>query len=148
MLLNDNLNVTDYESPINIIFKDLGTEIDGLVVTATQEVGVTVNKEELLKALMYDRDQYNKGRADGLKAATIDELVAELKSRLITTNLEYVRTLNEKELTRFIFDVMLVIGRRYADSRVGIEQWLSEPYNREEIELYSGECYICNLENE
>lgn len=81
MLPNDDLNATGYESPINIIFEDLDSHIDGMVITTTKRVGVNVYKEELLKALMYDRDQYNKGRADGLKAATIDELAAELKSR-------------------------------------------------------------------
>lgn len=38
-------------------------------VNAVQRVGVNVDKDELIKALQYDRGQYDKGYADGYKEA-------------------------------------------------------------------------------
>ena len=57
-----------YESPIDIIYNDIQykvvEEFDKNVVSAVQSYGIDVNKEELLKALRYDRQQYEKGYAD------------------------------------------------------------------------------------
>ena len=39
--------------------------LTGEVLKATQAVGVDVDKDELLKALNYDREQYRKGLKDG-----------------------------------------------------------------------------------
>lgn len=57
-----------YESPIDIIYGEIQTQIENDVLKAVQRVGVNVDKEELLKALQYDREQYSKGYADGLNA--------------------------------------------------------------------------------
>jgi hypothetical protein len=57
-----------YESPIDIIYGEMETQIENDVLKAVQRVGVNVNKEELLKALQYDREQYSKGYNDGLNA--------------------------------------------------------------------------------
>ena len=70
-----------YESPIKLFFPSLEEELcniakkqDDMVFDAVAKVGVTVDKEELLRALRYDRDQYNRGFNDGIIAAA-DELV-------------------------------------------------------------------------
>lgn len=58
-----------YESPINII-QDTVNEIvemhDNTVYMKIREI-VDVDKKELLKALAYDRDQYDKGYKEGYK---------------------------------------------------------------------------------
>lgn len=56
-----------YESPIRLIESQLRTEVENEIFRAIREVGVEVDKEELIKALQYDRDQYSKGYADGVK---------------------------------------------------------------------------------
>ena len=56
-----------YESPIEIIYGQLQTQLDGDIFRAVQKAGILVNKEELTKALQYDREQYVKGRRDGIK---------------------------------------------------------------------------------
>lgn len=61
-----------FESPIKIITDGMRTEIEGQVLRAVQNVGVIVDKEELLKALQYDREQYSKGYADGYEKAIVD----------------------------------------------------------------------------
>ena len=61
----------EYESPILIVASDMYTEIvkqrENNICTAIQNVGIDVNKEELIKALKYDRDQYEQGYRDALK---------------------------------------------------------------------------------
>lgn len=61
-------NEIGYKSPIDIIYGETQMQLEGEVLKATQNVGVYVDKEELIKALEYDRDQYNKGYKDGLNA--------------------------------------------------------------------------------
>ena len=60
-----------YKSPIELITKPMYTEMineqENYILQAIQEMGVNVDKEELLKALKYDREQYNKGYMDGVK---------------------------------------------------------------------------------
>lgn len=59
-----------YESPINIIesaVTELQKQQEEGVFCLIRNYGITVDKEELLKALAYDRDQYNKGYDDGVR---------------------------------------------------------------------------------
>lgn len=69
-----------YESPVNIIYGEMQTQIEGDVFKAIQNVGIDVNKEELIKALQYDRGQYEKGYSDGYTKA-IDEFEERLKGK-------------------------------------------------------------------
>ena len=55
-----------YKSPIEIIQSDIETKIENNVYEAVQKVGINVNKEELIKALSYDRYQYEKGYNDAI----------------------------------------------------------------------------------
>ncbi|MBQ3184155.1 MAG: hypothetical protein IJB57_10895 [Clostridia bacterium] len=71
-----------YESVVRIIHDDLRIKQEESVMTVIQNLGIDVNKEELIKALQYDRDQYDKGYADGYEDAHEDikklpELIAE-----------------------------------------------------------------------
>ena len=54
-----------YESPINLIMKDIQTKTENEVTTMIQNIGIDINKEELIRALAYDRRQYEKGYRDG-----------------------------------------------------------------------------------
>ena len=64
-----------YESPIKIYeqMNNIQTEIikkqNEDIYRAILSYGITVDKEELIRALQYDRDQYNKGHADGERDA-------------------------------------------------------------------------------
>jgi hypothetical protein len=55
-----------YKSPIEIIVGQAISEFEDGVYKAVQDYGVNVDKEELIRALQYDRGQYEKGYADGL----------------------------------------------------------------------------------
>lgn len=57
-----------YESPIDRIYEEIQTKIieheENQILQAVQNCGITVDKEELTRALMHDRQQYEKGYAD------------------------------------------------------------------------------------
>ena len=73
-----------YKSPIEImteeVINNVKNKVDEAVMQGVVEVGVSVDKDELIKALNYDRDQYrtgfwegyaegyNDGKADTIKA--------------------------------------------------------------------------------
>ena len=54
-----------YESPIKIIAGKIQTQIDDEIYRAVQNVGINVDREELLKALEYDRGQFKEGWKEG-----------------------------------------------------------------------------------
>ena len=54
-----------YESPIKVIEKDLMTKMEDDIIYIVKSYGIEVDKEELLKALKYDRKQYDRGYTDG-----------------------------------------------------------------------------------
>ena len=66
--LSDLLDV-EYESPIETSIKEwhkvLDKNVEDCVMQAVHEVGVQVDREELIKALQGDREQYDKGFNDG-----------------------------------------------------------------------------------
>ena len=53
-----------YQSPIEVIQTQMRNVIEGEIYKAVMGVGVTVDKDELMKALAYDRNQYQKGYKD------------------------------------------------------------------------------------
>ena len=55
----------DYKSPITQICDEMRMYLEGEYLKAVQRVGIHVDKEELAKALSYDRGQYEKGYEDG-----------------------------------------------------------------------------------
>lgn len=69
-----------YESPIDIVYKDIQMQVkeqaDKQIYEAVQQCGISVDKEELIKALQYDRGQYEKGYADAL--SVIENIKAEI----------------------------------------------------------------------
>lgn len=59
------LSEMSYESPVSVIRQGIESKIEGGIYEAILSYGVVVDKDELLKALRYDRDQYRKGFVDG-----------------------------------------------------------------------------------
>ena len=62
-----------YKSPIDVLIEDVKMQVregvDEQVHQAVVNVGINVDKKELLRALKYDRQQYEKGHADGQNEA-------------------------------------------------------------------------------
>lgn len=98
------IDIEGYESPLQLIYNELGQRIENSIadnaVKVVQEYGFKVDRDELVRALRYDRGQYDKGYLagydkgyiDGQIDATptktnitefsIDDLLAEIKRRL------------------------------------------------------------------
>ena len=57
-----------YESPIELIISEMHTKLveeeERRILKGVQDIGINVDKDELIKALAYDRGQYEKGYAD------------------------------------------------------------------------------------
>lgn len=80
-----------YKPPIELVMGNLQHLIEKNVCRAVAEIGIIVDKYELIKALEYDRGQYDKGYRDGIadfmkhyhrtiiKGYELDELVKEVK---------------------------------------------------------------------
>lgn len=63
-----------YESPITIIEQvneqlvaNLNLQIENEIMRVVKSFGVNIDKEELIKLLNNDRNQYHKGYVDGIK---------------------------------------------------------------------------------
>lgn len=86
--------MAEYESPITIVQKEmqnqLNIQMENSVIKAVREFGVDVDKEELIKALQYDRNQYSKGYNDA-KAEIVH--CSECKYQGIIHNHEYCKLL-------------------------------------------------------
>ena len=75
-----------YESPINQIVNKMMESIteqreDAIVTTISETVGFDIDKQELIKALNYDRKQYEKGYKDAKDdmLSVIEDIKAEIK---------------------------------------------------------------------
>lgn len=66
-----------YQSPISQIYKDVEykfrEDMENKTMEAVHHFGISVDKPELIKALQYDRNQYDKGYSDG-RASIVEEL--------------------------------------------------------------------------
>ena len=70
----------NWESPLTKIYGDMHNKIirqdeENCTFVIEQALGYKVDKDELIKALQYDREQYDKGYRDGVKEKFIEELV-------------------------------------------------------------------------
>lgn len=137
-----------YKCPIEIIYGELQTQLErkgeNMVLNAVRKMGVNVDKEELLKALQYDREQYEKGYADAksklqeLKEQTrwipvnenlpeegVDVLVCDKYGEMRITNGKYY-TFNEN-WTPWCWDI-----DDFAFGKVVAWKPLPEPYDEKE----------------
>ena len=81
-----------YESPIEKIYSDIQSQIikqdeEHMMYAVNQAISNNVDKEELIKALQYDREQYKKGYKDGKK-----ETLKNIKEEIEKIQLQGVNT--------------------------------------------------------
>ncbi len=65
-----------YQSPVEIICGNMKTKFEGDVIEVIRSYDIKVDKDELIKALQYDRHQYEKGFADACKLNTKGEWIS------------------------------------------------------------------------
>lgn len=73
-----------YKSPITLLVQNVEKQLhqekeqsEQTIYQCVNSFGVVVDKEELFKALKYDRDQYSKGYKDGANEV-LDKIKAEI----------------------------------------------------------------------
>lgn len=59
------VDYSKYQSPIELIEMQMNTQMENNIIRVIQEMGIKVDKDELLQALHYDREQYEKGYIAG-----------------------------------------------------------------------------------
>lgn len=71
-----------YENPIIIICQGIQTQMvqrdEQMIFEAIQKQNVFIDKEELIKAMNYDRNQYSKGYKDG-----VSDVLSKIKAEFI-----------------------------------------------------------------
>lgn len=89
--------VPEYECPINLIYDDVETKMrqeqENFVLESVVTAGIKVDKDKLIKALQYDRKQYEEGFEAGKVVGhnkTIDAL-AEMAVKLYDRNEYYYK---------------------------------------------------------
>lgn len=69
-----------------------------MILEAIQKQGVFIDKEELIKAIKYDRNQYSKGYKDG-----VSEVLGKIKVEIEQmNNLDYVEPVTINEVLQII----------------------------------------------
>lgn len=63
-----SMRTLEYRAPIQVMSTEMTYhQVDDEILKAVWNVGIDVDKEGLLRALNYDRDQYDKGYEDAMK---------------------------------------------------------------------------------
>lgn len=75
-----------YDSPIRLAVSKMASQFDDAIYNAVVKTGIDVDKDELVRALNYDRSQYEKGYRDGLKASkwiSVKERLPEVEADIL-----------------------------------------------------------------
>lgn len=119
--------VTLYEFPsyvetVNQINDAMDAQKDEQIMNVIrQTIDIKIDRNELMKALQYDRDQYNKGYQDGyekgkneavkVNTEKVNNLIHNIKDTIESTSREGVCTLHVNDLLsiyRALIDIKLV----------------------------------------
>lgn len=65
-----HLSAMSYKSPIETISQGFRVQMDNDIMKAIHSYGINVDRDELIKALQYDRNQYEEGFIAGCKLNT------------------------------------------------------------------------------
>lgn len=129
-----------YESQIEIFEETVSSQYDKTLEEAVMQevtrIGVYVDKHELIRALQYDRDQYNRGYHDGINAkkwiSTKDRLPELYKEVLVTreTGGVSISYLSVNRIGDYYW--IGLVGNTFPLSYVSAWQPLPVPYEEDE----------------
>lgn len=102
-----------YKSPIEIMLEQMRCQMGDDIYTAVLNYGIIVDKEELLRALKYDRFQYDNGYRNGMRDANA-ELVRcrDCVFRQRETSGELYVICERNDFTEFPMDGYCCYGKR------------------------------------
>ena len=91
-----------YKSPVEIVSQGLKSQVENDVMKVTHSYGISIDRDELVKALKYDRDQYKQGYADACmvrKGKIYAEVAREIFGEIGKIKKEYASgDIDDKEL--------------------------------------------------
>lgn len=117
----------DYKSPIEVMMSDAQLKFENGVYEAVQNVDIHVDRDELIKALQYDRQQYEKGWNDALALLKGSGWIS-VRERLP----ECDRILDDDGLTLNSSEYVLVYGTDPdGDKVLGVANYLTDPNDPE-----------------
>lgn len=66
-----------YEPPFEVFINEMTSQLikaeeDAVACEVSRQIGVQVNREEMIKCLNYDRGQYERGYRDGYEAGRVE----------------------------------------------------------------------------
>ncbi len=136
-----------YKSPIEVYYKDMRTKIENNIFEAVCDVGVSVDKDELVKALQYDRGQYEKGYADGLlhradEWISVDERLPENGVHCLV-----VCTIKRIDGTHGQYVCVGYHAERFKNLAYGVDDDCVQEYNEENDEYYIAEGWYEVIKN-
>ena len=80
-----------YENPINLIVDDINNRLveereNKMMYEIQQQMHIDIDKDELIRALKYDRHQYEQGYYDGTHVVLTDENISDWMADYIEQN--------------------------------------------------------------
>ena len=130
----------DYKSPIEVVVDEMHSQMvcdyENGIMKAIQRYNINVDKEELIKALQYDRQQYEKGYQDGLNAdkwIPVEERLPEEATTYLVT--EEITICSKKQY--IVEDRLFGTEKEWlcpSNRKVRAWQPLPQPYKKEGAE--------------
>ena len=117
-----------YKSPIEVLRGPMNFEVEKQIVTAIQSIGVQVDKDELERALKYDRDQYSKGYKDGYEDGSgkevLEKFCDELQSEIQAALSNNYQVLKERKEHRLEGDTLIPLIEGKVAALRGIDDFI------------------------
>lgn len=129
-----DINILGYESPIQMPTGQIATKMakkaDDTIWEAVVKTEVAVDKDELVKALSYDRDQYEKGYINGYSAGLNADKWISVEERLPEENGSYLVVGKTKTaFTSHFYKKLIIHGKVFSAhfSNKYITHWMPLP---------------------
>lgn len=95
----------NYESPINIIYDNMRMQTENDIYKVVQSYEIKVDKDELIKALNYDRQQYQKGFRDGARKFA-EELNIIMRDRYLFEDKRYSMFVTPEDIENCLKEIV------------------------------------------
>lgn len=108
-----------YESPIKLVVQDIETQMvqkeEQTILEAIRKCGVVVDKNELIKAINYERNQYSKGYKDGVNDV-VDKIRTEIENHCCLTKENHCRYCSYCNSLMGVREILAIIDKYKKES--------------------------------
>lgn len=139
----DDLEGFNYESPIKAIETKMHFEFEGELMRAVKSLGFDVDKDELLRALQYDREQYAKGYLAGRAKDMAFVTAVDMEQMSATEILNYYRNLYYTEPMTTERRVVAEAINEVLPTVVRHGHWSEPKLVSEEFDIWGRDCSEC-----